>query len=66
MPCYQVNTVSLDVQAGNLDLLQKATAALGLEVAPSPTGVRSWTAAAPSWPRWLAARRRAARPTSQS
>jgi hypothetical protein len=32
MPCYQVNTVSLDFQAGNLDLLQKATAVLGLEV----------------------------------
>jgi hypothetical protein len=32
MPCYQVNTVSLDFQAGNLDLLQKAAALLGLEV----------------------------------
>jgi len=32
MPCYQVNTVSLDFQAGNLELLQKAAAVLGLEV----------------------------------
>jgi hypothetical protein len=32
MPCYQVNTISLDFQAGNLDLLQKAAAVLGLEV----------------------------------
>jgi hypothetical protein len=30
MPCYQVNTVSLDFQAGNLELLQKAAARLGL------------------------------------
>ena len=32
MPCYQVNTVSLDFQAGDLALLQKAAAVLGLEV----------------------------------
>ncbi|MCI0640719.1 MAG: hypothetical protein L0Y72_24360 [Gemmataceae bacterium] len=32
MPCYQVNTVSLDFQAGDLGLLQKAAAVLGLEV----------------------------------
>jgi hypothetical protein len=32
MPCYQVNNVSLDFQAGSLDLLQKAAAVLGLEV----------------------------------
>jgi hypothetical protein len=32
MPCYQVNTVSLDFQAGDLALLQKAIVVLGLEV----------------------------------
>src|SRR6185369_13419804 len=32
MPCYSVNTVSLDFQAGDLALLQKASAVLGLEV----------------------------------
>jgi hypothetical protein len=32
MPCYQVNTVSLDFQTGNPELLQKAAAVLGLEV----------------------------------
>ena len=32
MPCYQVNTVSLDFQAGDLGLLQKAAVVLGLEV----------------------------------
>jgi hypothetical protein len=32
MPCYSVNTVSLDFQAGDLGLLQKAAKALGLEV----------------------------------
>ena len=32
MPCYQVNAVSLDFQAGNLELLQKAAAVLGLAV----------------------------------
>jgi hypothetical protein len=32
MPCYSVNTVSLDFQAGDLALLHKAAAALGLEV----------------------------------
>ena len=32
MPCYQVNTVSLDFQAGDLALLQKAAAVLGLEI----------------------------------
>jgi hypothetical protein len=32
MLCYQVNTVSLDFQAGDLALLHKAAAALGLEV----------------------------------
>ena len=32
MPCYSVNTVSLDFQAGDLPLLQKAAAALGLYV----------------------------------
>ena len=32
MPCYQVNTVSVDFQAGNLALLQKAANALGLLV----------------------------------
>lgn len=32
MPCYQVNTVSLDFQVGDLGLLQKAAGALGLEV----------------------------------
>ena len=32
MPCYQVNTVSLDFQAGDQALLQKAASALGLEV----------------------------------
>ena len=32
MPCYQVNTVSVDFQAGELALLQKAAASLGLVV----------------------------------
>jgi hypothetical protein len=32
MPCYSVNTVSLDFQAGDLALLQKAAAVLGLQV----------------------------------
>jgi hypothetical protein len=32
MPCYSVNTVSLDFQAGDLTLLQKAAASLGLTV----------------------------------
>src|SRR5262245_27324757 len=32
MPCYSVNTVSLDFQAGDLALLQKAGAVLGLAV----------------------------------
>ena len=32
MPCYSVNIVSLDFQAGDLGLLQKAAAALGLAV----------------------------------
>ena len=32
MPCYSVNTVSLDFQAGDLTLLQKAVTALGLVV----------------------------------
>ena len=32
MPCYQVNTVSLDFQAGDLGLLQKAAKVLGLVV----------------------------------
>ena len=32
MPCYSVNTVSLDFQAGDLTLLKKAAAVLGLEV----------------------------------
>ena len=32
MPCYSVNTVSLDFQSGDLTLLQKAAAALGLYV----------------------------------
>ena len=32
MPCYSVNTVSLDFQAGDLGLLKKAATALGLEV----------------------------------
>jgi hypothetical protein len=32
MPCYSVNTVSLDFQAGDLGLLQKAAGALGLEI----------------------------------
>jgi hypothetical protein len=32
MPCYQVNTVSLDFQAGDLALLQKAARALGLSI----------------------------------
>src|SRR5580698_4339735 len=32
MPCYSVNTVSLDFQAGDLGLLQKAAKVLGLEV----------------------------------
>ena len=32
MPCYSVNTVSLDFQAGDLTLLQKAAATLGLTV----------------------------------
>ncbi len=32
MPCYSVNTVSLDFQAGDLNLLKKAAAALDLEV----------------------------------
>ncbi len=35
MPCYSVNTVSLDFQAGDLRLLQKAAAVLGLEVRDS-------------------------------
>ena len=32
MPCYSVNTVSLDFQAGDLALLKKAAAVLGLEI----------------------------------
>ena len=32
MPCYQVNTVSVDFQAGDLALLQKAAGTLGLVV----------------------------------
>src|SRR5262245_34063241 len=32
MPCYSVNTVSLDFQAGDLTLLKKAAVSLGLEV----------------------------------
>jgi hypothetical protein len=32
MPCYQTNVVSLDFQAGDLALLQKAAAVLGLTV----------------------------------
>src|SRR5262249_43818184 len=32
MPCYSVNTVSLDFQAGDLALLKKAAVSLGLEV----------------------------------
>jgi hypothetical protein len=32
MPCYSVNTVSLDFQAGELALLQKAAAVLGLQI----------------------------------
>ena len=32
MPCYQVNTVSVDFQAGDLALLEKAAIALGLVV----------------------------------
>lgn len=32
MPCYQVNTVSVDFQAGDLALLQKAAAVLGLTI----------------------------------
>ena len=32
MPCYSVNTVSLDFQAGELSLLQKAASTLGLSV----------------------------------
>jgi hypothetical protein len=32
MPCYQMNVVSLDFQAGDLGLLQKAAKVLGLEV----------------------------------
>jgi hypothetical protein len=32
MPCYQVNTVSLDFQAGNLALLVKAANVLGLSI----------------------------------
>ena len=34
MPCYSVNTVCLDFQAGELGLLQKAAAVLGLEIRP--------------------------------
>ena len=32
MPCYQVNTVSVNFQAGDLALLQKAATVLGLVV----------------------------------
>ena len=32
MPCYSVNTVSLDFQAGDLALLKKAAVSLGLEI----------------------------------
>ena len=32
MPCYSVNTVSLDFQAGDLTLLKKAAGVMGLEV----------------------------------
>jgi len=32
MPCYSVNTVSLDFQAGELTLLKNAAGVLGLEV----------------------------------
>src|SRR5262245_13759682 len=32
LPCYSVNTVSLDFQAGDLTLLKKAAASLGLEL----------------------------------
>ena len=38
MPCYQVNTVSVDFQAGNLALLQKAAASLGLVVVEGALG----------------------------
>ena len=32
MPCYQVNTVSVNFQAGDLALLQKAAKVLGLSI----------------------------------
>ena len=32
MPCYQVNTLSVDFVAGDLELLRKAAAVLGLTV----------------------------------
>jgi len=32
MPCYQTNVVSLDFQAGDLGLLKKAAAVIGLEI----------------------------------
>ena len=38
MPCYQVNTVSLDFQAGHLGLLQKAAHVLGLIVVDDGLG----------------------------
>ena len=37
MPCYQVNTLSLDFQAGDQGLLRKAAAVLGLEVGAAGT-----------------------------
>ena len=41
MPCYQVNTVSLDFQAGDLALLQKAAKALGLTILDLSSAGRS-------------------------
>jgi hypothetical protein len=38
MPCYQVNTVSVDFQAGDLALLQKAAASLSLVVVDDGSG----------------------------
>ena len=40
MPCYQVNTVSLDFQAGEVTLLEKAAKALGLTILDLASGPR--------------------------
>ena len=38
MPCYQINTISLNFEAGHLGLLQKAAHVLGLIVVDDGLG----------------------------